>query len=212
MKNASFFYTRDTYSAERLNGIADANSVVPSVDVVFAYDKFVFNCSGTEKFFGVNFREMPYPDLTGNINLNSWDKAIAASVDSKIVGIPDQHDTLSRFTIDFEYKYTPKNAIKAISQIEYGLAMRYHVILIASICGKICIPIDYCPKVSRLASQLGISDLIVHYDEANRLPDVIKRYKENEIFYKNKVKENVIFMRKEADKMFETVEKIIKER
>jgi polysaccharide pyruvyl transferase WcaK-like protein len=79
-------------------------------------------------------------------------------------------------------------------------------------CGKVCIPIDYCPKVSRLASQLGISDLILHYNEANKLPDMINRYKANEEFYKNKVKENVIFLRKEANRMFELVEKIIKER
>lgn len=212
IKNASFFYTRDSFSAKLLNGIAGSNSIVPSVDVVFAYDKFILDCDQSEFYFGMNFREMPYPDLTGNINWDSWNKAIAVSINTKIVGIPDQHNTLDHFSFDFIYKYTPQNAIKAISKINFGLAMRYHVILIAAMCGKVCIPIDYCPKVSRLASQLGIDDLVVHYNEANRLPYVIKRYKDNETFYKNKVKENVIFMKKEANKMFEAVEKIIKER
>lgn len=212
VRNASFFYTRDLYSAEFLNGIAKANSVIPSADVVFAYNKFIFDCNHVESPFGINFREMPYPDLTGNVNWDSWNKAILTSINSKIVGIPDQHDSLDHFSFDFGYKYTPQNAIKAISQITFGLAMRYHVILIAAMCGKVCIPIDYCPKVSRLASQLGISDLILHYNEANKLPDMINRYKANEEFYKNKVKENVIFLRKEANRMFELVEKTIKER
>ncbi len=212
VKNASFFYTRDAYSAKLLNSITGANSVIPSVDVVFAYDKFVFDHSRTESFFGINFREMPYPDLTGNVDWNLWNKAVAASINSKIVGIPDQHDVLGCFPLDFRYQYTPQNVIKAISKINFGLAMRYHVILISAICGKVCIPIDYCPKVSRLAVQLGIEDLILHYNEANKLQDMINQYKANEEFYKNKVKENVIFLRKEADRMFEMVEKTIKER
>lgn len=211
VKNATFFYARDVFSTKFLNGLVDADHVKPSVDVVFAYDKFDVVNNQDEKSVGINFREMPYPDLTGNIDWSAWNRIILDSFNQKIIGIPDQHDMSIHFSFSFEREYTPQNAVKIISKIDFGIAMRYHVILIAALYGKICIPIDYCPKVSRLAEQLGVEDLIIHYNEFGKLPFVIRKYRDNEDFYKKKIRENVIIMKKQANKMFGDIKSILKE-
>ena len=111
----------------------------------------------------------------------------------------------------FEH-YTPQNAVTAISQMDYGIAMRYHVVLIAALMGKICIPIDYCPKVSRLAKQLGIDDLIIHFNEPGELKRIKERYIQNEDHYKKILKTNVDILKDKTQNMFANVERLLKEK
>ena len=211
VNNAAFFYTRDDYSAELLNSMASSRKVISSVDVVFASGIVEAERLEHTRCVGVSFRPMPYPDLTGEIAWKDWNDAINNNVEGLIIGIPDQFEVSELLDFSYELGYSPQNAVKEIMRMDYGIAMRYHVILIAAIMGKICIPIDYCPKVARLAKQLGIEELILHYDQPDQLSKVLRMYKENEDVYKETVKTNVEIMKMKAKKMFENVEQIMKE-
>ena len=211
INNASFFYTRDTFSAEELNRMGSSSKVNASVDVVFASKEIGNVVPGKEKCVGINFRTMPYVDLTGEINWKAWENAIENCIKEKIVIIPDQIDVSEKFIFDYPKQYTPKNAVYVISRIEYGVAMRYHVILIAARLGIACIPIDYCPKVTRLAEQLGIGELCIHPIEPAKLYEVVKKYRDNEENYKRRIENNVKDMEKIACEMFKAVHKIMEE-
>ena len=212
VNNALFFYARDEYSANLLNSIASNNRVCNSADVVFASEylsnyvpKNITHC------VGINFRKMPYPDLTGELDFNLWINSIKENYTEKIIAIPDEEDLLKKGDFFFEH-YTPQNAVTAISQMDYGIAMRYHVVLIAALMGKICIPIDYCPKVSRLAKQLGIDDLIIHFNEPGELKRIKERYIQNEDHYKKILKTNVDILKDKTQNMFANVERLLKEK
>lgn len=209
VSNASFFYTRDEFSANELNRLSNCNKVKASVDVVFANTKINSIRTKMADCVGVNFRTMPYVDLTGEIMWNKWEQAILSYIPEKIIGIPDQIDVSEKMGFQYPVKYTPRNAVAIIAKTKYGIAMRYHVILISAVLGKICIPIDYCPKVTRLAEQLGVSDLCVHADQPEKLRDAIVRLQKNEDDYKRRIKDNVEIMRKSACKMFDEVKKIM---
>ena len=211
VQNSSFFYARDDYTADLLNSMSKIQKVLPSADVVFAYKDFEIYKASCQKLFGANFRSMPYPDLTGEINWSQWNNMINETVFDEIIGIPDQLDVSQHFSFNFESKYSPQKVVNIISQIDYGIAMRYHVILIAAMMGKVCIPIDYCPKVTRLAEQLGISDLVLHYNEANKFKNIFMLYSQNEDHYKKIVETNVQLLKLKALEMFKTVESIIKQ-
>lgn len=213
INNASFFYTRDVFSANELNRIGTTNKVKASADVVFASKDFdICDWNKNHTDVGINFRTMPYIDLTGEVNWKVWERNLERAIPGKIVGIPDQYDVSVHFGFPFERIYTPQNAVKVISNIRFGVAMRYHVVLIAARLGIVCIPIDYCPKVARLAEQLGISDLCVHFDEPEKLKFMVDRYLEDELGYKRRIGENVRKMEKEADKMFNEVHIIMEEK
>lgn len=211
VNNASFFYTRDYYSACFLNEVSKSNKVISSADVVFSFNGFNKHYESRNRVFGVNFRKMPYPDLTGEIDVTDWDKYICESISEQIICIPDQLDLSKEFRFGNKNRYTPLNAVKKIEQMSYGIAMRYHVVLISALMGKVCIPIDYCPKVTRLAEQLGIEELVLHYDQAEQFPRVLKLYNDNESFFKNVINEKVSELKLKSETMFNTVEIIMKE-
>lgn len=211
--NSSFFYTRDKFSADILNTVSNSKKVCDSSDVVFAYKSFLQHGNESkQKKFGINFREMPYLDVTGSLNLKDWMENIRKNVNEPIMAIPDEDNLLKKNDVGFWGHYTPQKAVGVISKIDYGIAMRYHVILIAAIMGKIFFPIDYCPKVTRLTQQLGIEDLTLHYNEADRLESVIEKYNCNEVRYKEVLRNNTNILHDKAIAMFTDVERIMKEK
>ncbi len=212
VRNSSFFYTRDDYSADVLNSISKSDIVIPSADVVFAYDGLKKDYVNYKNEVGISFRPMPYTDLTGEIDWKLWNDSIQKNIAEKLIGIPDQFDVSRNFDFIYEWDYSPQNAVKVIEQIKFGIAMRYHVILIAARMGKVCIPIDYCPKVARLANQLGISELILHYNQADKLPQVVKHYLDNENSIKDTMSKKVEALEKRAQMMFDSIEHIMKEK
>lgn len=211
VNNASFFYTRDDYSSYELNRLAGSTKVIPCVDVVFANEEIANTILAESHCVGINFRTMPYADLTGEIDWKSWRNTIVNCINEKIVVIPDQIDVSKNFDFEYPKQYSPRNAVSVISTMKYGVAMRYHVVLIAARLGKVCIPIDYCPKVARLAEQLGLSELCVHASEPEQLENVVNRYQCNEDNYKRRVKKNVEIMEERAYQMFSDVHKIMEE-
>lgn len=211
VKKAEFFYTRDAFSADELNRISRTSIVVPSVDVVFAYKGFPKSRNATKGYFGVNLRTMPYPDLSGELQWKEWSNTIINIHASKIFGIPDQFDFSGKVDFEMIDKYTPEKVIEAINEIDYGLAMRFHVVLIAARLGKVCIPICYCPKVRRLAEQLGISDLCLDANGYNELENMVNMYLSKEEYYIGIIRENVKKMELQAEVMFTEVKKIMEE-
>lgn len=211
VNKASFFYVRDDYSSSVLNGYSGNSKVISTSDVVLAYDGF-WNCgSHISNNVGINFREMPYKDLTGGINCEAWYKSIKKSISNPIVIIPDQDSIIKQVDNKIDYEYTPQSAVASIASIDFGIAMRYHVILIAAMMGKVCIPIDYCPKVTRLAEQLGIGDIVLHYNEVEKVNGIIEMYNKNRDYYVETVNKNVIAMKEKTIKMFLEIESIMKE-
>lgn len=210
VNNALFFYSRDDYTASELNKIASSNKIISSVDVVFAYD-FNLNATSNPPSLGVNLRYLPYTDLSGDFEWEKWDNAIVKSTSLRVIGIPDQHDVSTKVAFSMDSFYSPEEALKAISKSNYVIAMRFHVVLVAARLGIPCIPICYCPKVERLAEQLGISALKLSIHDYNRLPLILKNMESNENEYKVIINSHVKILEQQAKKMFETIKIILME-
>ena len=71
VNEAQFFYSRDKFTASTLNFYAQTSKVVESVDVVFAYNNWSIK-SSSDNYIGVNFRDLPYIDLSGEFNWEKW--------------------------------------------------------------------------------------------------------------------------------------------
>lgn len=212
INNAQFFYTRDDYSEKTLNRLANSGKIVSSADVVFASGEFI---SGEETLvdgLGINFRTMPYPDLTGEMDWKAWNGAIKAAHTGSIIWIPDQLDVSTNFNYNISVYYSPQTAVYAIGRMKYGIAMRFHVILISAMMGKICLPICYCPKVKRLADQLGISDLCIDPKSPDSLSLTLERYSCNADTYISTVQKNVKVMRERAQNMFNEIKILLREK
>lgn len=173
VNNSLFFYTRDSYSARELNHLANSNKAKDSVDVVFAKDiKRRYENIEKRGKIGINFRDLPYPDLSGEFEWDRWNKEIS-NIGYDIIGIPDQYDFSEKVNFMVDKSYSPDGALTIIAKCDIVVAMRFHVILMAARMGKIPIPINYCPKVERLAEQLGISDLLLSVHDYNKLKNTI---------------------------------------
>lgn len=210
VNNASFFYSRDTYTALELNRLAESDKVIDGVDVVFGNRELYSMAAGDNGLVGISLRELPYVDLSGEFKWKEWENELHRILGNDIVGVPDQHDYSKHIDIPVAADYKPENVTKLLQQISYTISMRYHVILVAAVMGKISIPIAYCPKVSRLAEQLGISDLELEIHDYKDLERVIVLYNTQKEKYKLIVQKNVNEMHNRAVKMFLEVKTIIK--
>lgn len=206
VKNSAFFYTRDDYSSFELNRISQSNRAIASVDVVFASKKMLYNYidAGDTKIIGVNYRDLPYKDLSGEFRFDEWNNEIQ-ELNSEIYIIPDQHDLNDKMNFKVFEEYSPMAVIKVIEKVEFSISMRYHVILVAAMLGKVSVPICYCPKVRRLAEQLGLQKLQLEVHEYYKLKDVVRYYKENSKELQTVMLNNVNNMRRQADEMFNRV-------
>ena len=210
VNNALFFYVRDNYTAVELNRLASSEKVVFSADVVFAYDFEPQNIREQKKI-GVNLRNLPYVDLSGEFEWGKWNEAIMESTHLEVVGIPDQYDFSEKVTFPVEMDNFPEKTLKVISESEYMIAMRFHVLLMAARLGKVCIPICYCPKVERLAEQLGISSLKLGVHDYDCLPMIIKKVESSQEKYEAIIKSHVKELEKKAKEMFENISEILTE-
>ncbi len=207
IENANFFYARDNYTASQLNNISKSNKVISSVDVVFAnqyLNSLSYNDDGR---IGINIRELPYKDLTCEFQYKKCEYEINKL--KNVIIIPDQHDSFNKMKITSYKVYSPANVTDLLQQISYSIAMRYHVILVMGIFGKVSIPIAYCQKVKRLSEQLGINNLVLNIHDFDKLHYVIDHYIQNSDKYKTVIKNNVKQLRKRALLMFDEVNKII---
>ncbi|WP_196805184.1 polysaccharide pyruvyl transferase family protein [Butyrivibrio sp. AD3002] len=205
VNNSLFFYTRDSYSARELNCLADSNNAKDSVDVVFAKDvksEYVKNEDGYK--IGINFRDLPYPDLSGEFEWNRWNEVID-NIDYDVVGIPDQYDFSERVNFVVDKSYSPDGALAIIDECDFVVAMRFHVILLAARMGKIPIPINYCPKVERLAEQLGISDLLLGVHEYSSLERKIELAIARKAKYAQIISDCVCEYEEQAKQLFDEV-------
>ncbi|MBR3620142.1 MAG: polysaccharide pyruvyl transferase family protein [Clostridia bacterium] len=210
VKNSLFFFSRDDYTANKLNELSNCKIVSSNVDVVFATPYFHPIRERSNNRLGVNFRPLPYPDLTGELNLLEWKKEISLLGFNDIETIADQLQLIKcghYYTLNKDY--SPQKAVETISKIDLGIAMRYHVILIAALYNKVCLPICYCPKISRLSAQLGIEDLSLGINEYTLLPEILKKYIDNKDYYNDLLSKNVLKMKKMALTMFETIKTIL---
>lgn len=210
VKNASFFYSRDSYTAIELNRISESPRVIDGVDVVFGnceLSQFPIRNDGR---VGINLRDLPYKDLSGEFEWSKWERMLKKTFPGNLVGIPDQHDCLKKMDIPFDVKYCPEKVTEILQDISFTVSMRFHVILVAAIMGKVSVPISYCPKVSRLAVQLGIDDLELGVHDYAKLEQVVNRYVSKEEEYKEVVSANVKELQQRAKKMFSEVEHILK--
>ena len=201
IEKSAFFFSRDKYTAFELNRLSNSNKVTESVDVVFALDLSTVR-DLSDDYLGINFRELPYKDITGEFQWNNWENEIRKISTQNVIVIPDQDDVSSYITYDLTCKYSPQNALNIISKCDFLIAMRYHVVLLAARMGKLSIPICYCPKVERLAEQLGLNHLMLNIDGYDKLEDKMNLLLENKINLENSVKEKVEENEKVSQQMF----------
>ena len=209
INNALFFYTRDNYSADELNRIIESNGAHSSVDVVFASDAEKSYLNNTINYdVGINFRDVPYPDLTGDIEWDEWSKSVN-TLDTSVIGIPDQYDFSNMVEFDVGSDYSPQKALEVISKCDIVVAMRFHVVLFAAKMGKIPIPISYCPKVERLSEQLGIKGLVLGIHDYHELSAKVQDAINNREQYLSTLTENVYGLENIIKKVFENIKKCL---
>lgn len=211
VRNSSFFFTRDKYSAEVLNKLSCSDIAKFSADVVFSHKlKDKFTRTNNSDILGLNFRDVPYTDLTGDLEWNEWSEKIRNISNRhqlKCNFIADESDEQNRLTISncFAPKYTVNEALSSIINSKIIIAMRFHVVLLASIFGIPVIPINYCPKVGRLAEQLEISELILGIHDFDKLEQkfdiIIKNYDD----ISSKLKFNSSVYSKRSEDMFNSI-------
>lgn len=207
---ASFFFTRDDPSAQILNELSGCQKVIAATDVVYAMS-LKRNMMLTKTYFGINFREIPYPDLTGEFQWKEWGSAISDSMQEQIVGIPDQHDVSEKVNFYVDNEYSPQKVLEVLEQCDKVLAMRFHVILVAARMEKIAIPICYCPKVERLADQLGIQELKLGIHEYDKLKDKVAYLEQHRAELTKCMTQRVRNNERQALEMFDQIKIILTE-
>jgi polysaccharide pyruvyl transferase WcaK-like protein len=159
---ASFFYTRDAETVEVFKASGAHRLPQEGVDVVFASHRLA--CPAVEgRRFGGNFRNVPYPQITGDMDWSKWSEALkAAGVEFLIRDTSPAQRQLS-IPID------SRGELEALAECHKVVAMRFHLVLAAAAMGVVPIPIGYCPKVKRLSRQLGLSDICLEMHQPERL-------------------------------------------
>ena len=210
-----FFYTRDERSRKILNKYSKTNKAKYTGDCVFLTNRLNSYTNYNRDKVGINIRDLPYTDLTGELD---WNRILEImdiiKSDVIIMDSSDdiRHILIEQKEIDKYYDYIKKNKSEKVEQIideinECGIivAMRYHVILIAALLGIPTVAIKYCPKVETLVEQLELHDISVDINDYNgilkKYDYLCNHYKE----YKEKLLTNVKIMKKRVVDMYEEV-------
>ena len=207
--HASFFYTRDEESVETFKKAGAEHLPIAAVDVVLA-NSTIPRLHRTGNTTSASFRNIPYTDITGDLDWNSWSREL------KDIGvtslIPDCHDAQKNLRIPIN----PDPVLLQLTKSGIVIAMRYHIILTAAMLGVVPIPIDYCPKVRRLAEQLGIEDYCLGIHDYSKLKSTFSRIKMNEQTIREQMFKRINTLRSKANELIEqsilTMEQVINER
>ena len=214
VRHAKFVYVRDMYTQDTLNWIAGCEKAVFTSDCVF-YNDLKIKCNDSEQRVGVNIRDLPYPDITGEIDWISLNSALEKCGCDLL--IPDSSQEYLKMNLNLEnvdtmemFKEKERDmkiaiTVHSISRCRYVIAMRYHVVLVAARMGVLPISIIYCPKVRFLVQQLGIEELSIEVGEYGILPRRFHEAVNNYEKYRNIVNQNVLFMEKKSKQMFDEV-------
>lgn len=202
--NAAFFYTRDSESIETFRRCGAGRLPVSGVDMVFA-SMAPPAPAAAKGPITASFRNVPYPDVTGELDWDAWSNSL------KHIGveylIQDCCEAQKRLGI----RISTNNIVQDIAGSSLVVAMRYHIILVAAMLGIPTIPVAYCPKVKRLAKQLGLSDYCLEMNESHRLGDVAARLTYERCELLPVLSANVSSLRERAVQIVEQSIRVIKE-
>ncbi|MEN6371792.1 MAG: polysaccharide pyruvyl transferase family protein [Armatimonadota bacterium] len=193
---ASFFYTRDEDSVEAFVRAGASKLPEVGVDVVFANDT-LGRLRRTGSGISANFRNIPYPDITGDLDWAEWGVAMRnAGVKSLI---PDCSNAQEQLGLPVS-----QNSILAeLTGCSMVVAMRFHIVLAAAMMGVLPVPVAYCPKVKRLADQLGIGDYCLGIKDSGRLAEIIDKLKANEQIIRINLAKRAAEMKLAANKLID---------
>ncbi len=212
---AVFFYTRDQRSLDILNKYSKEKKAIYSGDCVLLNERLNKEINNERKEVGVNIRDLPYKDLTGDID---WEKIIiimhqiSASkiiMDSsheikKIFSTPDDYDRYNDYLLKDKIEKS-NQIIEEISECRIIVAMRYHIILAAAMLGIPTIAIKYCPKVESLVEQLGIQDIAVNIFEYDEIASKYNYLCSNYNIYKEYILTNVNILKNRVNLMYKDI-------
>ena len=201
IKNATFFYTRDYYSAQKLNQMCGIEKVKVGVDVVWANKRIYQQLNNREIHYGINVRDVPYLDIGEDMN---WGKLKEIIIKNGVtIQIPDE----SQIAIEGleQYTYSIDEVINQISKCKVIIAMRYHVVLVAALMGIPTIPIVYCNKVHELSSQLNLNRYEVTVPQIGMITDKILDIQRNYNSVKNTLLQRTECMIKSSLDILETI-------
>lgn len=189
---AAFFFTRDTESVETFKKYGATRLPTAAVDVVFANEdiRLLQHC-GSDRT--ANFRNIPYLDVTGDIDWRAWSASLRqAGVQYLLKDCSDAHTQLG-------LPISNSDILTDIAHSGLVVAMRFHVILVAALLGVPTIPIAYCPKVRRLAEQLGLSSYCLDIHDQDRLDEIVRLLTDNKVATMRTVAINTTKLRETAN-------------
>lgn len=212
---AAFFYTRDQRSSDILNKYSSKKGSKCSGDCVLLNGRLNKEINNFQTKVGVNIRDLPYKDLTGDFD---WKKVITIvhQINANKI-IMDSSDAIKKIFVSCDdYKeyneYLLKNKIdkanqiiEEISECKIIVAMRYHIILVAAMLGIPTVAIKYCPKVETLVEQLGIQDLAV---DTFSYEEIVLKYDylfNNYNIYKKLIQKNIAILKARVDLMYKDI-------
>jgi polysaccharide pyruvyl transferase WcaK-like protein len=193
-EQAAFFHTRDEESL-RVFRSAGATRLSPAgVDVVFA-NSTLRSLRGFGSDIRASFRNVPYVDVTGDLDWSAWGRALRASGVGSLV--PDCHRAQEQLGIPVG----DANILRQIAESRVIVAMRYHVVLVAALLGVPSIPVVYCPKVARLARQLGLEEYCLGLHDHHQLARTLQRLRADESGVRRRLDARVAALRAQADRL-----------
>jgi polysaccharide pyruvyl transferase WcaK-like protein len=196
-ENAAFFYTRDEESVETFSRAGTRRPPIAGVDIAFANDTLA-RLESTGDIVTACFRNVPYVDVTGDLNWSMWSEALRKiGVESLICDCSNAQEKLG-IPID------NSNILGQILKSKIIVAMRFHIILAAAMTGVLTIPINYCPKVKRLARQLGIEDYCLELNDHDQLESRLRRLKSNEKTVRSNLQARVTELKSSASQIIQS--------
>lgn len=204
-ERAAFFYTRDEESARPFKTAGATKLPVAGVDVVFANNTLVhLNRFGDA--IQASFRNVPYMDITGDLDWTAWGKALRRIGVTSLIW--DCHSAQEQLGIPV----SDAHVLRQIAESRVIVAMRYHIILLASMMGVLTIPVVYCPKVMRLARQLGIEDYCLGLHDHDKLELTFQRLQANASALRRTIDARVADLRIQAEILMEDSVRIVQQK
>lgn len=212
---ADFFYTRDQRSSDILNKYSSDKKSKCSGDCVLLNGRLNKEINNFQAKVGVNIRDLPYKDLTGDFD---WEKVItvihqinankiimdSSDVVKKIFISHDDYDRYSDYLLKSKIEKA-NQIIEEISECKVIVAMRYHVILVAAMLGIPTVSIKYCPKIETLVEQLGTQDIAVDIFEYEEIVSKCNYLFNNYDIYKKRILMNVDILKNRVELMYRDI-------